>query len=214
LFHSFVYRNSIMAPTDDTQQRLLDAAGRIFAEKGFGATTVREICQEAKVNIAAVNYYFRDKERLYIEAVKFACRQDAERVPLPEWAPGVPAATRLRDFVRTLAHRLLGNDHPHWHTQLVLREMAQPTAACAEWVQEQIRPTSQVLAGILQDLLPGASARKINLTACSIMGQILFHKTFKPVVTLLVGEEESSSYNAELLAKHITQFTLSALAVR
>jgi len=203
----------MMALTDDTQQRLLDAAGRIFAERGFGATTVREICQEAKVNIAAVNYYFRDKERLYIEAVKCACRQDAERVPLPEWPPDVPALSRLRDFIRTLAHRLLGNGHPHWHTQLMLREMAEPTAACAEWVQEQIHPTSQVLGGILKDLLPAASAKKINLIACSIMGQILFHKTFKPVVTLLVGAEESATYDAELLAKHITQFTLSALGL-
>jgi AcrR family transcriptional regulator len=202
-----------MPTTDDTQSRVLDAAGQIFAEKGFGATTVRDICQAAKVNIAAVNYYFRDKERLYIEAVKQACRQDAERVPLPQWPPGVPAKTRLQDFIRTIANRMLGNDHLHWHTQLILREMAQPTAACAEWVQEQIRPTSQVLGGILYELLPGASPRKLSLIACSIMGQILFHKMFKPIVTLLVGPEESSNYNAELLAKHITQFTLGALGL-
>jgi AcrR family transcriptional regulator len=202
-----------MSPKDETQYRLLDAAGRIFADKGFEGTTVREICQQAKVNIAAVNYYFRDKERLYIEAVKHACRQDTERVPLPEWPAGIPAETRLRDFIRTIANRMIGNDRPRWHTQLILREMTHPTAACSEWVQEQIRPTSKVLGAILKDLLPGASDRTISLTAFSIMGQILFHKVFKPIVTLLVGQEESSAYDAELLAAHIARFTLGALGL-
>ena len=198
---------------DDAEDRLLEAAGQTFAEKGFEGATVREICQRAQVNIAAVNYYFRDKERLYIEAVKQACREDAERVPFPEWSCDVSVEARLRDFISTMASRMLGNARPRWHAQLVLREMANPTAACLELVEDHIRPTSKVLRGILKDLLPGASDSKISLIGCSIMGQILFHKMFKPIVTLLFGQEQSSSFDAELLAKHITQFTLAALGL-
>src|SRR5262245_14839689 len=101
-----------MPTPDDTQQRLLQTAGEIFAEKGFKGTTVREICQRANVNIAAVNFYFRSKERLYIEAVKQACREDNERLPLPEWPKGISAKTRLREFIQTMAQRMLGNDRP------------------------------------------------------------------------------------------------------
>src|SRR5260370_37640053 len=125
-----------MPTSDDTQFRWLQAEGQIVAERGCEGTTVREICRLAKVNIAAVNYYFRDKERLYIEAVKDACRQDAERVPLPEWLPVVPAPTRLHDFIHTMAKRMLGTDHPRWQTQLILREMAHPTAELPEWAEE------------------------------------------------------------------------------
>src|SRR5438132_11915768 len=121
---------------DATPGRVLEAAGQVFAEKGFEGATVREICQQAGVNIAAVNYYFRDKERLYVEAVKQACREDRQRLPLPEWPADVPAEVKLRDFIRTVANRMLGNNRPRWHTQLVLREMAQPPAACSEWVQQ------------------------------------------------------------------------------
>src|SRR5438552_12326711 len=63
-----------MVAKDVTQTRLLEVAGQVFAEKGFDGATVREICQRADANIAAVNYYFRDKEKLYIEAVKSACQ--------------------------------------------------------------------------------------------------------------------------------------------
>jgi len=47
-----------------TKQLLLDAAERLFAEKGFAATSLRTITAEAGVNLAAVNYHFRSKEAL------------------------------------------------------------------------------------------------------------------------------------------------------
>ena len=59
---------------DTKRQRIVDAAGEMFAERGFEATTVRDICQAAEANIAAVNYYFGDKQRLYVEAVVRAHR--------------------------------------------------------------------------------------------------------------------------------------------
>lgn len=203
-----------MAAGDVTQQRLLEAAGQIFAEKGFEGATVREICQKAHVNIAAVNYYFRDKERLYIEAVKQACREDAENVPLPEWQSGVPPEVRLRDFIRTVANRLLANNRPRWHTQLVLKEMTQPTAACTEWVQEQIRPLCEILGGILRELLPNVPDNKLRLIGFSIIAQCVYHRVFEPIVTLLVGEEEASTYDVNLLTDHVVQFSFAALGLQ
>ncbi len=51
-----------------TQQRILDAAERLFAEHGFGATSLRHITTRAQVNLAAVNYHFGSKDAL-VEAV-------------------------------------------------------------------------------------------------------------------------------------------------
>ena len=73
-----------------------DAAGEIFAERGFDGTTVRDICQRAGANIAAVNYYFGDKQRLYVEAVVQAHRWRMEQAPLPDWADGHAAGNEAR----------------------------------------------------------------------------------------------------------------------
>lgn len=52
---------------EDTRSRLLSAASRLFAEKGYDHATVRDICAAAGVNIALVNYHFKSKEGLYKE---------------------------------------------------------------------------------------------------------------------------------------------------
>jgi TetR/AcrR family transcriptional regulator, regulator of cefoperazone and chloramphenicol sensitivity len=196
---------------DDTQQRLIEAAGQVFAAKGYEGATVRDICQQAGVNIAAVNYYFRDKERLYIESVKAACDRQTKQIPLPDWPPGTPPLVRLCDFIRTLANRMLGEQDVHWPRQLFLREMAQPTAACAELVRDHIRPMCELLSGILGELLPEVPEAKRRLIGFSMVGQCVFYRVASPIVALLVGDEEYRTYDAKMLAEHITKFSLAAL---
>ena len=48
-----------------TEEKILDAARRIFTNKGFLATTIRDIATEADINVASINYYFRSKEKLF-----------------------------------------------------------------------------------------------------------------------------------------------------
>jgi AcrR family transcriptional regulator len=67
----------------DTKQRILDAAERLFMERGFSATSLREITAAAKVNLAAVNYHFGSKETL-IEAVLMRRLQPLNELRLAE----------------------------------------------------------------------------------------------------------------------------------
>jgi AcrR family transcriptional regulator len=202
-----------MALTDNPRERLLDAAGEIFAEKGFKGATVREIIDRAGVNIAAVNYYFRDKERLYIEAVKHAACGEPEDMRL-EWPPGTPPPVRLRDFIRFQLRKFLDPNRPPWLARLIMRELTQPSEACAELVREYIEPRSKILLGILRDLLPPDTPhQKTFMTAFSIVGQCHFYCSHQPIIRLLVGEDEYRRLDVAALAEHITQFTLRALGV-
>jgi AcrR family transcriptional regulator len=202
-----------MTALENPRERLLEAAGEIFAEKGFKGATVREIIDRAGVNIAAVNYYFRDKERLYIEAVKHAACGEPEDLRL-EWPPDTSPAIKLRDFIRFQVRKFLDPSRPAWPARLVMRELIQPSDACAELVREYIEPRSKILLGILRELLPpGTPNSKVYLTAFSIVGQCHFYCSHKPIIRLLIGEDAYRRLDPNTLAEHIAQFSLRALGV-
>jgi len=201
-----------MLSLEDPKTRLLNTAGEIFAEKGYHAATVREICQKAAVNIASVSYYFGDKERLYVETVKHAAMGCEAAGPLPEWGPDTPPAAKLHGFIRAFLERMVVNREPAWHGLLIMREIFQPTRACAEFVEAFVRPTFQRLQGILDELVPpGVPEVKRHLLGFSIIGQCLHYRLARNVMLLLVGQQEFDSYTVGQLAEHITDFSLAGL---
>ncbi|MBI2826757.1 MAG: CerR family C-terminal domain-containing protein [Planctomycetia bacterium] len=197
---------------DDTRNRVLQAAGKIFAESGYELGTVREICEQAGANIAAVNYYFGDKKSLYLAAcVEAQCVREGA-VPMPEWPPGTPPAQRLRDFIHTFLRRLLEEERPAWHRQLMLREMATPTEACSQVVEDYIRPMALVLRGIVEELLPaGTSEVDAFLIGFSVVAQCLFYHINQPIASRLMGTDEYGRLTIDKLTEHITRFSLAAL---
>ena len=86
-----------MSNPDATKDRLIEAAGREFAEKGFEAARIRTICDRAGANLAAVNYHFGDKEQLYRVVLLEAYRRRSTTVT-PELGD-LPAAEKLRGAV-------------------------------------------------------------------------------------------------------------------
>lgn len=204
-----------MAIADATKERLLETAGAVFAEKGYRSATVREICQRAQANLAAVNYYFGDKERLYVESIKRAHGRRVEDVPLPHWTAETPAEVRLQGFIETLLGRILCDPNADWHGQLMFREMLHPTAACGELVEEYIRPHFELLQSILADLSPpAATPEQLRLIAFGVVGQCLYFRIAEPVVRRLLAAEEHQQYQPGYLAGHIADWTLSALGRR
>jgi AcrR family transcriptional regulator len=203
-----------MATTDldTTRDRIIESAGEIFAERGFEATTIRDICQRAGANVAAVNYYYGDKQRLYVEAVVRAHRWRMERAQLPDWDPNTTPQQKLADFIATFIRRIRGGPENTWHTRLIMREMMQPSSACAELVQASIRPQFETLIAILRDLLPADTTdEQLHLTAFSVVGQCLFYHFADPVIRNLVDSAEYNGLGADKLAGHIAAFSQSAL---
>src|ERR1700722_20111186 len=99
----------------ETRSRLLSAAGEVFAEKGFKAATVREICQRAGANVAAINYHFGDKQKLYSEVLRFAHACSMDRHP-PEKGMNERSTPeeRLRAFIHSFVQRVFDDGQPAW----------------------------------------------------------------------------------------------------
>lgn len=196
-----------------TRDRLLYAAGEVFAEHGFHRATVREICHRAGANIAAVNYHFGDKQRLYEAAVEEYLRAAMEKhPPLGGVEPNAPPEDQFRAFVRSFLFRILEEGRPSWHGRLILREMVEPTSLLDRKIDQMIRPLILLLMSIIRPLLPSdAGELTVRRAALSVIAQIVFYNHGRPVLERLFGQRGYTTEQIEDLSRHICEFSLSAL---
>ena len=198
---------------DDARTRILEAAGPVFAEKGFQAATVREISEAAKMNLASVNYYFGDKQSLYNETVRRAHNSLVERVPMPKWPQNLPADVKLRGFVHTMLSRMLSSDREAWQPRLMLREVLNPTEACREVVDDYFRPHIEILVSIIRSMVPDDTPQhRCQQIAFSIVGQCLYYRVGGEILRMLISDESRhENFQLDQLAEHIANFSLAAL---
>lgn len=194
-----------------TRQRVLEAAGRVFAERGFVNATIRDICSEAGANVAAVNYHFGDKEHLYSEVLAHTLELARKQHPI-RLEPGASAEARLRSFVESFLMRILDEGRPAWHGKLMAREMVEPTAALSGVVETAMRPTFALLREIVSDLSgKDRDSDFVKRCAFSIMGQCVMHKHCRPAIKTLYPDESYSREAIGQLAGHITAFSLEGV---
>jgi AcrR family transcriptional regulator len=153
----------------DTHDRLLDAAGVVFAGKGYHHATVAEICDRAGANIAAVNYYFRSKDNLYVEAWRQAFgRSVAAHPPDGGVAADAPAEDRFRGRIRALIQRVA--DPNSIEFEIIHKELANPTGLLSEPMSEAIEPIRRGMSGVIRELLgPDAPDEAVRLCEMSVL---------------------------------------------
>jgi AcrR family transcriptional regulator len=92
----------------ETRERILEAAQRLFSERGLDATSVRDITSDAGCNVAAVNYHFGSKENLYVEAFRamLGPLRDQRMAMIDELMERDPAPT-LEEYLGSFAEGFL-----------------------------------------------------------------------------------------------------------
>lgn len=202
-----------------TRQRLLEAAATVFSEKGFRDATIREISARAGANVAAINYHFGDKQELYREVLRYAdqCAAamrsvQADMHELGELSP----RRKLAMFIRGYLGGLVESGKLSWHTQLIARELLEPSPALDIIINENIRPRSELLSGIVRELLaagghPAPSEPMVFRCKFSIIGQCLIYHSGRHVVERLHPDASLGPHNLDEVAEHITAFSLAAI---
>ncbi len=198
-----------------TRDRLIDAAGELFAEKGFKETTVREICELAGANLAAVNYYFRDKENLYQEVLSSVVSKMGDKSFLEILEdPHTSSRDKLYLFVKTFLSRRFDPEAPHWHFELIARQMVEAPESLKPKGSENLRTHYHVLYQIVSSCLgPEAAPELVQKCILSIVGQykvyIMMHHPHSPMPDEL--KVEMTPEEVENRANHIADFSIAAL---
>lgn len=197
----------------DTRTRILQAAAEIFADIGFEKATVRAICDRASVNVAAINYHFRDKENLYLEVLKHCKSIAFQQYPLGnEAAKSDSPELRLRAFIHFFFSCILDQGPASLFGRLVSREYVEPTFALDMLVENTMRPTFVLLSEVVAELL-GQKATEMNIRMCcaSVVSQCVFYLFARHALNRLFPNEQFPGDHLETVIDHVTRFSLAAL---
>ena len=206
------------AEADSTRARLLQAAAEVFAEYGYYAATVREICTRADVNVAAINYHFGDKMELYTEVLhqsvsvvssveKEAIGRALDRHEPPE--------VILKLVINAMLQAICGTDRPGRHLRLMAHELAQPTPAISRVINEETRPNYDWLRGFIGEILGlPPDHEKTRLCTHSVIGQVVHYAMAGPILVQLWPEMKRTPEQLERVASHIAEFSLAYLQKR
>ena len=184
-------------------ESILEAAGEIFAEQGFRKTTVREICKRSRVNLAAINYYFGDKERLYLAVLKYYRELAIQKYPITFSINETDTPEeKLSNFIHTFIYRFLEEGKTALFGKLLARVL----------VEDFIKPTFIKLSSIVREIVGNKSPDKIvELCAMSIIGQCLYFRNARPIIFRLRHQEGYTDEDVKEIAEHIINFSLKGL---
>ena len=134
-----------------------------------------------------------------------AIHQAVSRAQSPEEA--------LRLFISGLFLRMQAEDRPAWNFRIMAHEMAQPTPALSEVINEVMRPRYLSLRRIIGEILHlSPDHATTRLCAHSVIGQVLHYVHGRPVIGILWPDLDlSRSKDLQLVSDHITDFTLRNL---
>ena len=167
----------------NTQDKILHAATKVFAEHGYTDATTRMICSEAQVNVALVNYYFRSKAELY-KAVIGALFEDVAK-PMMSIPDTVCDEVTWRNAMRTWIRRALticaARKPPEfWMARLMGMEECVPSDMSHDIEYKFAIPMRQCFARLLRMAIKGDDPVELSLWCSTVHAQYVVYAIAKP----------------------------------
>lgn len=195
-----------------TKERLLVAAGPIFAQHGFDRATVREICDAAGANVASIHYHFGDKWGLYVATVEEAHRLLNDAVPPPDWNSEISPHEKLAGFVRVMFLRMMDVHGIGWPAELLLREIVSPTAVCDSLIERSFRSHFEALLITIGELVSQPVQRdELERLAFAVIAQCFHHRMAGPFLKRISTVPAEQRDDLEAAIAHVTRFSLTAI---
>ena len=204
----------------DTRTKILRTAARLFAQKGFSGTSVRDVVKAAHVNVSAIHYYFGDKRKLYKETLHYL----AETHRRESWRGNAPLPT-LQDILSYSREEALGllkhmldyllecglsnHDLP---LERIFTQAELESPAMRKMLLSYMAPFHELPYKLLARLtnLPEKSPELLVMSH-SIFGQVMLSQCHRLVILNELGVKHISPALREQIKKVVWRHTLAIL---
>lgn len=191
--------------SDATRTRILDAAERVFARRGYAAATTQELAAEAGIQKRMLFYYFASKDEVYervlerllsgIQAIHGRFREE-------------PGPEGLADFVAALVRAAAARPEP---VLILMREIMDEGPHLEQIVERWIGPLfragrEEVRRNVERGIF---AAHPADQMLSAIGGLALFQILTAPLARRVTGEDPLSPHNVERQVEVATHFALA-----
>jgi TetR/AcrR family transcriptional regulator, regulator of cefoperazone and chloramphenicol sensitivity len=197
---------------EDTRKRLLDAATRLFSDRGFEGVATREIAADANTTLPSIPHHFGSKEGLY-QAVIASIAEEMAKHLSPASAVALTVLGRknasrkeridaLENLVITHARELL-QSRSEW-AQLMVREQLRPTAPISplnELLERDVLdPLIRLVASLTRTPSEGTEAK---LRAMALLGRVVIFRVAKTSLLRIMGWKELTPARIEIILESL-----------
>jgi AcrR family transcriptional regulator len=200
-------------PSEVTRDRIMKAAERLFAEKGYDGTSIRAIVAKARVNQAAINYHFEGKDGLYREVLRVAFRGMTEnQLAHAQDVKTLSREAALGEFILRQLRPLSARDESSRHMRIFNWETVRPTPVFRSLVAEEASPFLGMAADLVRRFMPEADRKTLTVAAIWLIGQCsVFVRNRDRLAEPPIGLELDDAM-VEWLAHSISGWVMSGLA--
>ena len=199
-----------------TKESLLNAAGELFAESGYGGTSTRSIAGKAEANMAAINYHFGSKENLYLESLKHVLDEkcswgDSLEQALEMTKEGTSITDALEHAIRQRFAEHFGKNKPLWQTKLMIRTLLEPSPTLKALSEENFAPEFDRVKAVARTWNPDLSEEEAFLWANSLFGQEVIYALARSVILVFENWEKYPEEFMNRVARQIAGLMSAAL---
>ncbi len=189
----------------NTKLALVLAAGELFSERGFDGVSTREIAQKADAKLGSIYYHFQTKEKLYIEAFRYAVSKgkrktvrqivdkNPKRLGSPEGLAEIVWETILDFFQDVLFQKA-----PEWKNRLITRELYHPSAVMPRLVEEIFREVYEDIKSLYFLVKPDGSEADASIWSMFLPGIATFYNHNRDILLEILGKK---AFDTEFLHK-------------
>ena len=202
-----------MENKSDTEKRILNAAIKIFQEKGFDGTRMQEIADEAVINKSLLHYYFRSKDKLFEAVFTDAFIKFIPKISLLI-ASDLPLKEKIARFVESYFYLLTENPHlPHFVFHEVFRNPSKMISLIRE---AGIRP--ELFYQSIQKEIDAGFIRPVDPKdlIVNILAMCIFPFIGQPVIQGFLFQNDAQQYKMflEERKKTVVDFVISSIYIK
>jgi AcrR family transcriptional regulator len=198
--------------------RIIACAEEAFSKNGYHGTSIRELTKKARVNLAAINYHFGNKESLYCEVISRRLeplnRLRLSRLTSATELSGnnpIPLALIIDIFARPLFELQASSANEGIHIlQLIGRSMAEPLPFVDKLLATELHPITTRFGHAIRRHIPSITTEEFMWRLSFVVGAM--HHTLATMHRMKeLTHGLCQNDDSEGALRHFTQFAVSAL---